>query len=64
MGTVDMEKDATLDMRRKFAILTIVIFLILTRDTQENAGGFKSIGDVNLHHFANLSIQNLKILRK
>ena len=57
MGSADMETHVTLDTRKKFAVIAIVIFLIVRRDIQRFANGFKSMGDANLHHFANLSIQ-------
>ena len=56
MGTVDMERHVTLDMRKKFAMITIVIFLIVKKDIQGFVVGFMSMGDVNLQHFASLSI--------
>ena len=63
MGLVSMETHVTLDIRWKFPLKTVVIFLIVKRDIQGFAVGIKSMGDVNLHHFANLDILTLKTLR-
>ena len=56
MGTVDMERHVTLDMRKEFAMITIVIFMTVKKDTQGLVVGSKNMGGVNLQHFANLSI--------
>ena len=62
MGTVDMERHVTLDMRKEFAMITIVIFMTVKKDTQGLVVGSKNMGGVNLQHFANLSIyENQKL---
>ena len=64
MGIVDMGRHVTSDMRRKFALKTIAMFLIVNGDTQRFANGIKSMGDVNFHYIVNIGIQISKTLRK
>ena len=56
MGIVDMETIVTLDMKNKFALTAVVMCLTVKKDIQKFAVGFNNTEDVNLQHFANISI--------
>ena len=64
MDIVNMETHVTLDMRKKFAKITIAMFSIVTKDIQDFAAGSKNMVDVNLHHFVNLNTVGIQVLKK
>ena len=58
MGTIVIS-----DMKNKFALLTTVMYLAVTKDILNYVVGFNNMEDVNLHPFVSSSIQILKIFR-
>ena len=56
MVILSMGTSVTIDMKKKFALITAVMCLYVKKDILDYVVGSKNMVDVNLHNFVSLNI--------